>query len=213
MAKRPVFFIENDSVKCMYMDFQWFPGFALTQKRKCITSLHKAISVIYPNAEPLEISTKGEIPLGNKLSAFNLIIDGYYLENVFQSSKVFNDDNSPHVEWLELQPREAKHEASKLHKEHELIGFKYDDVVYPLEPKSVFYDYIYYKSVKQCLTLEELSQLKNYTHFTDIEFSPKMSINTQARSAALIKLILDEFGELPDITGEEFISIHKKYIK
>lgn len=212
MAKRPVFYADGNAVKCVDIEFQWFPGFVVSQKRKSIAALHEAVKAEYPGAGPLEISTKGEIPLGNKLSAFNLKLDGYYLENVFQSSKVFDDGNSSQREWLELHPKEAKREAGKLHESHKLLGFRYDETDYPLEPKTVFYDHIYYKAVRQSLTLEELSQLNSYTHFTDIEFSPKRSINTQARSAVLIKLIYDKFGKLPDMTAEEFISIHKRFL-
>lgn len=44
---------------------------------------------------------------------------------------------------------------------------------FPLEPKTVFYDYIYINAVKYTFSLDEIKQITSYTHFTDIEFNPK----------------------------------------
>lgn len=213
MAKRPVFFSENGIVKHTEIEFQWFAGFAVSQKQKSIKALHDAIREKYPNANPLEISTKGTVALGNKLSAFNLKLHGYYLENVFQSSKVFTDADGPHLEWLELHPKEAKREAGKLHDDgHRLLAFRYDGTEYPLEPKTAFYDHIYYMAVRDTLSKENLDELTQFNYFTDIEFSPQRSINTQARSVVLIKLIWEKYGKLPELSADEFISLHKKTI-
>ena len=112
MAKRPVYFIKNSIVCEREVKFEWFAGFAISQKQKSINSLHSAIKKLAPDARPLEISTKGTEPLGVKLSAFNLKLDDYPLECVFQSSKVFDDTNAPHTEWLTLHPKEAKGKAA-----------------------------------------------------------------------------------------------------
>lgn len=213
MAKRPVFFEENGVVKHTDIEFQWFAGFAVSQKQKSIKALHDAIRQKFPDANPLEISTKGTVALGNKLSAFNLMLHGYYLENVFQSSKVFADSDGPHHGWLGLHPQEAKREAKKLHDEgRRLLSFRYDGTEYPLEPTTAFYDHIYYMAVRDTLSKEDLDELTQYNYFTDIEFSPKRSVNTQARSVVLIKLIREKYGELPAFPAEEFISIHKQVI-
>ncbi len=45
------------------------------------------------------------------------------------------------------------------------------------------------------------------------EFSPQKSINTQARSVVLIKLIWETYGELPALSTEEFIRMHKEHIR
>ena len=44
MAERPVFFPRFDAVGVSerYYEFEWFPGFAPSQKRKCVASLHDA---------------------------------------------------------------------------------------------------------------------------------------------------------------------------
>lgn len=213
MANRPVFYVKDDMIRCSDIEFQWFPGFAISQKRKSINALHEVIRMKFPGERPLEISTKGEIPLGTKLSAFNLKLGGHYLECVFQSSKVFDDTCKPHPEWLELSPKEAKSEAAKLHAEgRKLIAFNYNGIDYPLEPKTAFYDHIYYMAVKGSLNNDELSELSQFNCFTDIEFSPKKSLNTQARSAALVKFIWEKYSDLPDLSAEGFIELHKKYI-
>ena len=213
MAKRPVFFEENGVVKHTDIEFQWFAGFAVSQKQKSIKALHDAIREKYPDANPLEISTKGTVNLGNKLSAFCLKLHGYYLDNVFQSSKVFADSDGPHLEWLELHPKEAKREAGKLHNEgRRLLAFRYNATEYTLEPKTAFYDHIYYMAVRDTLSKEDLDELEKYNYFTDIEFSTQHSINTQARSVVLIKLIQEKYGELPALSVEEFIYFHKQVI-
>ncbi len=53
--------------------------------------------------------------------------------------------------------------------------------------------------------------LAYFTHFTDIEFNPKKSINTQARSVALIRQLLADYGELPDLSKNEFIRYHEAH--
>ena len=52
----------------------------------------------------------------------------------------------------------------------------------------------------------------NYTHFTDIEFNPQKSINTQAKSAAIIRLMLEKYEELPEMSVSEFTDFHKQFV-
>ncbi len=213
MAKRPVFYAENDIIKSTNVEFQWYPGFAVSQKQKSINALHEALLTIRPDAKPLEISSKSAVPLGAKLSAFNLKLNGYYLECVFQSSKVFDDTGVPHTEWLDLSPKEAKKEARNLHDSGcRLTSFRFNGIDYPLEPRTCFYDYIYYLSVRETMTDDELKELTEYDHFTDIEFSPEKSLNTQARSVVMIKLIFEKHGKLPEFSCDEYIDLYRKYI-
>ena len=58
MAERPVFLIRNGKVVGVPYTFQWFPGFAVSQKQKSVESLHDAIRQSDGAAAPLEISTK-----------------------------------------------------------------------------------------------------------------------------------------------------------
>src|SRR5687768_14143890 len=96
MAERPVFLSYSHDihfVKEVSVGFPWHPGFAVVQKQKNIHALHDAAAK--RGLSPLlEVSTKSEVKLGQRLSAFNLpvqLADGTKvpLECVFQGSKVF----------------------------------------------------------------------------------------------------------------------------
>lgn len=210
MAERPAFFIHQGKVVSEMYSFDWFPGFAVSQKQKSIESLHNAILKTDVGGKPLEISTKGKEAIGVKLSAFNLKLSNHALENIFQSAKVF-ENGGPYLDLLDVLPKEAKHDK-RLHNSGNLRAFQYQNENFPLIPKTVFYDFIYIAAVKQSLETDEINAISNYNYFTDIEFNPAKSINTQARAAAMIKLILDEYGCLPDFSKEEFIQYHKEHI-
>ncbi len=211
MAIRPAFSIKNGKIIKDDYEFQWFSGFSLAQKQRSIDALHNAIVFINKEANPLEISTKGTIDLGIKLSAFNLKLNGYTLENIFQSSKVFSN-GGPYRDLLNVSPKDAKRNE-KLINSGKLVGFNYNNIDFPLEPKTLFYDYIYINSVKEILSSNEIKQITNYTHFTDIEFNPKKSINTQAKSVAIIHLMLDLYNEIPSFSISDFIRFHTEMVK
>lgn len=210
MAKRPVFYIHQGKVVSKEYVFEWFPGFAVSQKQKSVESLHDAVRMADPDARPLEISTKSKEPLGQKLSAFHLRLGGNTLENIFQSAKAF-EEGGPYPDLLCVPPREAKHDA-RLKTSGPLKAFCFQGEMFPLIPKTAFYDYIYIAAVKESLALEEIAAIANYDHFTDIEFNPAKSINTQARTAAMIRLILEEYGALPVFSKEEFIQYHREHV-
>lgn len=210
MAERPVFLIRDGKVVGVPYTFQWFPGFAASQKQKSIESLHDAIRQSDGAAAPLEVSTKSSCDIGARLSAFNLRLGGYPLENVFQSAKVF-ENGGPFFDLLEVPPKEAKRDP-RLRGSGPLQAFCYQEEMFPLTPKTVFYDYIYIRAVKESLPAEAAEAIRGYTHFTDIEFNPARSINTQARTAALVKLLLEEKGYLPDFSAEAFITYHREHV-
>jgi len=58
----------------------------------------------------------------------------------------------------------------------------------------------------------ELKQICNYEYFTDIEFNPAKSINTQARSVAIVKLMLQLWGEVLDLSPEQFLKFHSRFV-
>lgn len=211
MAERPVFLIRDGKVVGVPYTFQWFPGFAVSQKQKSIESLHDAIRQSDGAAAPLEVSTKSSCDIGAKLSAFNLRLGGYTLENVFQSAKAF-ENGGPFSDLLEVPPKEAKRDL-RLRASGPLRAFRYRGETFPLTPKTVFYDYIYIRAVKESLPPEAAEAIQGYTHFTDIEFNPARSINTQARTAALVKLLLEEKGCLPDFSAEAFIAYHREHVE
>lgn len=210
MAERPAYFINNGKVLVKSYSFEWFSGFAVSQKQKSIESLHGAVLKTDSTAKPLEISTKSKNPLGVKLSAFNLKLDNYTLENIYQSSKVFTGGGA-YRDLLKVSPKDAKRDI-RLKNSGELKSFDYNGEIFPLFPKTVFYDYIYIKAVKNSLSDEEIQEIKKYTHFTDIEFNPAKSINTQAKSMAIIRLMLDMYGNIPDFNKSEFIDFHRIYV-
>ena len=201
---------KGDDFYLAVSSFEWFPGFAISQKQKSIDSLHNAI-LKNNKAVPLEVSTKSKNPLGVKLSAFNLKLNGYTLENIFQSSKVFSN-GGPYHDLLNVSPKDAKKDE-RLLSSGKLVGFNYNSMDFPLEPKTVFYDYIYINAVKYTFSLDEIKQITSYTHFTDIEFNPKKSINTQAKSVAIIHLMLDLYKEIPSFNISDFIDFHTEKVK
>ena len=146
----------------------------------------------------------------NKLSAFNLRLNNYTLENIFQSAKVFANGD-PYPDLLNVLPKDAKRDE-RLHNSGNLKAFRYQNEDFPLIPKTVFYDFIYIAAVKNSFAADEIKEISSYNYFTDIEFNPAKSINTQARAAAMISLLLDEYGELPDFSKEDFIQYHKEHI-
>jgi hypothetical protein len=189
MATRPVFTPRKNSrigVNEVMIEFPWSPGMAKVQKQKSIKSLHEAAEElnIYP---VLEISSKSEIELGIKLSAFNLMITTkkqgktFSVETAFQSSKVF-EKGGPFVDLLDKTSREAKKDI-RLKESGNLVAFSFFGNEYSLQPKTFFYDWIYINALNQNNDLSD--ELMRYQGFTDIEFNPKKSINCQAYSAAL----------------------------
>lgn len=210
MAKRPAFFIRQEKVVQDIFSFEWFPGFVISQKQKSVESLHHAIKKADADARPLEISTKSKETVGINLSAFNLRLDNYTLENIFQSAKVYTN-GGPYPDLLNVPPKAAKRDE-RLHNSGNLKAFRFQNEEFPLIPKTVFYDFIYIAAVKNSFAPDEIKEISSYNYFTDIEFNPAKSINTQARAAALIGLLLDEYGALPDFSKEDFIQYHKEHV-
>src|ERR1017187_5930425 len=77
---------------------------------------------------------------------------------------------------------EAKRDL-RLKESGPLVGFCFEGVEFPLEPKTAFYDWLYCSFLSQYR--DWAVKLFDYAGFTDIEFNPYRSINCQARSAAL----------------------------
>lgn len=185
-ATRMAFICKDNKLYFKYYTFEYFSGFAITQKRKSIESFHNAIKKdnIF---NILEVSRKSENELGNMLSAFNLKINNYPVECIYQSSKVFGD--TQYKECLSMLPADAKKyirekvEANKF----SLTGFTYNNFNFPLEPKSLFYDYLYIKALYGNVELSK--QIINFDCFTDIEFNHQHQFASQARSCALYKYL------------------------
>ena len=223
MAKRPVF-VPNNNINNYFetvnIEFEWYSGFSVSQKQKSIKSLHTNFIKKYENKNILEISSKSMNALGIQLSAFNLKMkceNGkvYTVESLFQSSKVFKDGTN-NKDLLDKTSLEAKQEA-RLRNHKELECFDYFGYRWELEPKTMFYDWLYINAVSQNKKL--LEELVKYDAFTDIEFNPNKSLNCQAKSAAmLITLYNNNLLEIALQSVENFKKIilqnnNEKYIK
>ncbi|MCO7226741.1 hypothetical protein [Pleionea sp. CnH1-48] len=184
MAQRPVFSPSNDQswVSVASVEFTWFGGFSIQQKQRCIQSLHKAFNV-GGDKRILEISSKSTESMGVRLSAFNLrdYFTGVPLECAFQAAKVFTSAG-PFSDLLEKTPRDAKRDE-RLRNSGPMTHFLHNGCTWPLEPKTMFYNWLYLNAVYHDPQLKDV--LLAYDAFTDIEFNPARSINCQAYSAAL----------------------------
>lgn len=193
MAERPIFVPRDRGphlVDEVVLRFTWHPGFAPVQKKRNVEELHAAASKEGLRAV-LEVSTKSAEKLGVRLSAFNLKVqlpDGRHvpLESAYQGSKVF-EHGGPYVDLYALSARDAKQD-SRLRSSGRLTSFRFGNVEWKLEPKTAFYDWLYLSALKE--HAEYLRRLFKYDAFSDIEFNPERSINTQAHSCALLVSLL-----------------------
>jgi hypothetical protein len=214
MANRP-FFIPNDNknelVKTELVEFKWFSGFAKVQKQKSISSFHENISKQFRYNKILEISTKSKDKLGVKLSAFNLKINfknkEYFLESLFQGSKVFSNEG-PYVDIYKKESIDAKKDERI--KRSDLKEFSFFGEKFTLDFD--FYSWLYFLALKQNKKLT--SEMLQYQAFTDIEFNPEKSLNCQAYSAALYlsmikNNILNIDKEYPDDKLKSIIPFRK----
>ena len=201
MAERPIFIAMKNKpfYRVMHASFVWNGGFALSQSRKNIQAMHREYHKLHPDGKILEISSKSEQSLGVQLSAFNLMTyvpslgKEVPVECVFQAGKVFAD-GGPYLDLLERSPKDAKRDE-RLKTSGRIIGFRFEETDYPSEPKTAFYDWMYYTALKNNADL--FSQLQEYDAFTDIAFNPERSLNCQAQTAAkIIGIITSEQTEL-----------------
>jgi len=188
MAVRPIFISTGNLEKPFLrqdISFKWISGLSYSQKCKRRDSLSSEIAKLYDTKRWLEISTKSDKEIGVKLSALNLILKTSTgldsVENIYQSSKRYSS------EFLEY--------------------FKYNNCIFENTPTGMFYDYIYIYAIMQNKDL--INELVQYDIFSDIEFNPNKSLNTQARAAAIFKTLYDNhsLGIVKD--KEEF----KRYYK
>ena len=204
---------KNKLINELNVDFNWIGGFSISQKRKNITSLHQAAKKQYKINKLLEVSTKSENEIGRNLSAFNLKMkkynNFYTVENLFQSSKVF-ERGGPFKDLIIKKPHEAKKDE-RLRNSGQLKHFKYLKYIWNLEPKTAFYDWLYINALME--NFENFQNIFDYEAFSDIEFNPNKSINCQAKSVALFislinrKLITSKHLKNKRITQKYFFEI------
>lgn len=191
MAARPIFLPSHDKhdlVETRMLEFEWFPGLSKSQKQKSVDALHEsAIKNIDSIDHVLEISSKSRVQLGVALSAFNLTLSvPFYckklnLECAFQGSKVF-ERGGPFNDLFEKSPYDAKKDE-RLKVSGNLRCFMWGSYMWPLTPRTAFYDWLYINALDQ--NKELARELEHFDAFTDIEFNPQKSFSCQAYSAAL----------------------------
>lgn len=187
-ATRPIFIPNRNSpaVITKEITFDWHMGMSSAVKKRSIASLHEKAAHAGIRSV-LEASSKSDEAIGLDLSAFFLCNDkGIAVENLFQSSKVFEGDIQ-FKDLMSVTPREAKKDP-RLKTSGKMIKFSYDGKEYPLNPTSLFYDWLYTKILfteENDAALKDNFVNKNYDAFSDIEFNPKKSFSCQARTLAL----------------------------
>ena len=175
------------------VNFDWFPGFALSQKRKSQISLHKNFLQTYPDEKVLEISSASLYSLGSRLSAMNLskqTKEGLTtVESAFQSSRIYGkgeNEVGPFHEYLFLPGKDCKRKVKEL--SQGMISYRYlfDDMEFyaPAHHISLFYDFLYLNALCEDKNHDTADMLlsEGYTAFTDLA---TRSLNCQARSAAI----------------------------
>lgn len=191
MAERPVFVPATTGTLLVHevqIQFPWHSGLAASQKKKNVAELHRAAAA--KGLEPLlEISSKSELEIGQRLSAFHLKIEvagrETTVECAYQGSKVFDKDG-PFQDLYWKSSLEAKRDE-RLKTSGKLVRFELEGKSFPTSPPTVFYDWLYFKALYP--HRDWLERRHEWAGFTDIEFNPGRSLNCQARSfAAFISL-------------------------
>lgn len=195
MARRSVF-VNKDYYpffKEIQVDFDWFPGFALAQKRKSQISLHQNFLRTYPDEKVLEISSASLYSLGSALSAINMskqTKEGLTtVESAFQSSRIYGegkDKTGPFPEYLFLPGKECKKRVKELSRGMISYRYSFDNMFFfaPAHHISLFYDYLYLNALCEDENRNAADMLLSvgYTAFTDLA---TRSLNCQARSASI----------------------------
>ncbi|MBN6066832.1 hypothetical protein HYE66_10280 [Aggregatibacter actinomycetemcomitans] len=186
-AIRPIFIPNRDNIGVIEQNiqFDWHMGMSAEVRKRSIKSLHQEAEKQGFN-KILEASSKSDQEIGIQLSSFFLKnIKGYPVENLFQSSKVFVNDG-PYRDLLTVTPREAKKDT-RLRESGEMVKFTFNQKDFPLEPKSLFYDWLYLNVLfsERNLALREAFFEEHFDAFSDIEFNPQRSFSCQARTLAL----------------------------
>ncbi len=205
MEERPVFMprVNSDNlVKTDMVHFERHVGFSSAQKRKSINDHHSVIRKKYGFKKVLELSSKSKDKLSVPLSGFYLKLTDqdtgqqYSVENIFQSSKVF-EHGGPYTDLLTVPPRKARKDE-RLQNSGKLIGYKFQGIEWDVGPLTAFYDWLYVNALKQNSQLHD--ELMQYQAFTDMTFNPKRAVHCEAYSLAMFvalkkRELLDKIAE------------------
>ena len=203
MASRPIFVPGNDDGRLYHSEnitFQWHSGMSAAQKQRSMLSLHESAKT-NGYCSVLEVSTKSSLELGRRLSAFTLNVDilGYksQIECIFQGSKLF-ERGGPFPQIFNFSPIEAKRYFRSVNL-GKIIGFQIDKAKFSNYPMHAFYDWLFIRSLSEHEGYLARS-FQVFDAFSDIEFNPVRSVNTQARTMAIIATLIrrDQFQMAAD---------------
>lgn len=206
MATRPIFIAQTSGetfVHVQTIEFTWHAGMAMSRKKMSMHSLHEAAQAQHPQKRILEVSRMSDTPLGEQLSAFNLMLQrpdagqDVAVECAFQAAKVF-EGGGPFIDLLNVSPFDAKKDP-RLKASGNVIGFHHFGDGWPTMPRTAFYDWIYIQALHRNAGLA--SAVLEYDIFTDIAFNPKKSINCQANAVTLY-VSLSRRGLLERVLGD-----------
>lgn len=217
MVERPIYKPASTSpcvFEIAHVDFKWHSGFAPSQKKKNVLELHKAARE-HGLLNVLEVSSKSDLEVGRRLSSFNLHLETSYgkcsLESIYQGSKVF-ENGGPFFDIYKMPPLDAKRDH-RVKNSGQIIGFQFENETFSNFPLNAFYDWIYLKAL--CSHVEFISRnLSQFDGFSDVEFNPKVSINTQARAISIfmtlmhrnyIEVVCDNYSEF-----EKLLDLHEE---
>ena len=209
MAIRPIFIAKKSKigVELVNIEFKFYTGFAKTQKAKSIEALHESARLRgYENI--LEVSTKSEEEFGRKLSAFNLSAITqkgifYTVESAFQSSKVF-ENGERYVDIFKKSSLDAKRDE-RIRNSGRVIEFNFFKYQIPINPRTFFYDWLYINILlNNQYFLDNQDKLNEFDIFTDIEFNPEKSFNSQAHALALFKSLTLNNISLIDLKNPDY---------
>ena len=195
MAVRSIFVSKEEYpfFEEIQVEFDWFAGFALSQKRKCQISLHRNFLARYPEQKPLEVSSASLYRLGTKLSAMNLCKRTEKglttVESAFQSSRIYGSGDEtvgPFPEYLFLPGKECKKKVKEQSKGMHSDRYLFDGMEFyaPAYHLTLFYDFLYLNAMLEPENAEAREEFQSggYTAFTDLATK---SLNSQARSCAI----------------------------
>ena len=133
------------------------------------------------------------------------------------SDKLINDGESYYLAPISDNPRELKSTIKafcKANKSAKLSHFNFRGEIFELNAgvansASFFYDFLYFRALRENFSQSEIAQILDYDIFTDIEFNHKVSINCQARSCALYRYaLLNKKVDFYTQSKENFKSIY-----
>lgn len=209
MAERGVFICKDTYpfFEEVRVQFDWFPGFALSQQRKSQISLHSNFLAAYPEQKVLEVSSASLYSLGAALSAMHLKkctkAGVTSVESAFQASRIYgiHGEIGPFPDYLLLPGKECKKLVKEKSQGLHSYGYLYEGSKFhaPAHFISLFYNFLYLNALceKENKDVAEMLLSQGYTAFTDLA---TLSLNCQARSAAIfVSLVRNgQIGEVMD---------------